>query len=100
MPNCIADVTFFEVVSCVQIHGHSCVLGLAGRGSGWIVSTFTFKHGNPLEGLLPQGSGVTRNGDLAGTFDARNAAVKRRNKLVQMTERVCPINFSGVLLGH
>jgi hypothetical protein len=100
MPDRIADVTFFEVVSCVQIHGHSCVLGPAGHGSVWMVSTLTLKFSNPLEGLLPQGCSVTRNGDLAGTFDVRNAAVKRRNKLVQMTERVCPINFSGVLLGH
>jgi hypothetical protein len=84
----------------VQIHSHSCVLGLAGRGSGWIVSTLTLKFGNALQGLLPQGCSVTRNSDLAGPFDARNTTVKRRNKLVQMTELECPINFSGVLLGH
>jgi hypothetical protein len=49
----LPDVTFFEVVSCVQIHGHSCVHGLAGHGSVWMVSTLTLKLGNPLEGLLP-----------------------------------------------
>ena len=68
--------------------------------SVWMVYTLTLKFGNPLEGILPQGCSVTRNSDLAGTFDARNAAVERRNKLVQMTELACPINFSSVLLGH
>jgi hypothetical protein len=55
------------------------------------------EYGDPLQSLLPQRCGVTRNGELAGSFDVWHSAVKRQDKFMQMTQLVRHINVSGLL---